>query len=361
MRHHACARTEEFDVLIVGAGPAGCIAAADLGKKMRVLLVDSSPLPRGKPCGGALNHYSWTFLRDLGPPKRLFVDPEEVRFRWVDFDSRISRVTRLEFKNVSRDAFDEWLLSLVPDRVQVWGETRLRSYEANCARTNARLVVDGDEVIVSARHVIGADGALSQVRRQVSTADCPTYSCIQDWVERSGVMPPYFDCLRLKGVGEGHAYTYVVPKGEAVLVGSVFYPGATAQKAKHDEVLARLREGLGFGGSIKREAAAALQVRSGRDVLLGDGNVLLTGEAAGFISPTSGEGISYALSTGRMCAQAIAAEPNDALGAYRKLATPVVRNIAAKTRKLALLESRLGHAVLATMPLPLLSWLTMRL
>lgn len=337
------------------------MAAKRLGERMRVLLIDSSKLPRSKPCGGALNHYSWTFLRKFNPPKSLFLDPDEVSFRWVDFDTGISRITELEFKNVSREAFDEWLLTLLPDEVEIRAETRFLGYEANCQDVKVQLQTPDGPLQVAARYLIGADGALSQVRRALVGCDFATYSCIQDWMSRPAAMPAYFDCMRIKGVGDGHAYTYAVPKGDMALVGSVFYPGATSQKAKHDKVMRRLRERMHLGNPLKRESAAALQVRSGRDVLVGTGNVLLAGEAAGFISPTSGEGISYALSTGDMCAQAILAEPHDALAAYQKRAAPASRNIAAKTRKLMLLEYRLGHAVLAAMPLGVLSRLTKRL
>lgn len=357
LQQHATTRTGEFDAVVVGAGPAGCMAARRLGDKMRVLVVDSSKLPRSKPCGGALNHYSWSFLRGFRPPKRLFLSPEEVKFRWVDFDTHVSRVTQLEFKNVSREAFDEWLLTLLPETVSVSPQTRFVAYEPNCKDVKVSLETSDGPLLVSTRYLIGADGALSPVRRQASGRDFATYSCIQDWLERPKSMPPYFDCLRMKGIGDGHAYTYAVPKGDAALVGSVFYPGATSQKKMHDKVMER----LGLGPSMKRESAAALQVRSGRDVLLGTGNVLLTGEAAGFISPTSGEGISYALTTGDLCARAILADPGDALASYREIAKPAVRNIMAKTRKLALLEYRLGHAILAAMPLCVLSRLTKRL
>lgn len=361
MQPNSHAPTAEVDALIVGAGPAGCMAARRLGKTMRVLLVDSSALPRSKPCGGALNPYSWRFLQEFGPPRHLFLDPEDVKFRWVDFDTKLNRVTGLEFKNISREAFDGWLLSLVPDTVEVREKTRFLGYESNCRLTKVRLGTPAGELTVAARHVIGADGALSQVRRRVLGGDFATYSCIQDWVERPASMPPYFDCIRIKGIGNGHAYTYAVPKGEAALVGSVFYPEATAQKAKHGQVMEMLRDRLSLGPTTKRESAAALQVRSSRDVVFGDGGVLLAGEAAGFISPTSGEGISYALATGDLCAQAILAEPDRALEEYRELAAAPARNIARKARKLALLEYRIGHAALAAMPLGVLSWMTKRL
>ncbi|RJQ53648.1 MAG: hypothetical protein C4521_07200 [Actinobacteria bacterium] len=353
--------TEEFDAVVVGAGPAGCMAARRIASHMRVLLIDSSPLPRSKPCGGALNPYSWSFLRDFSPPSRLFLDPEEVSFRWLDFDSGVSRVTRLEFKNVSREAFDEWVLSLVPLSVSVRAETRFLGFEERGKELVVTLDSPEGPLKVGTRYLIGADGPLSPVRRSLLGSDTPTYACIQDWVERTNSVHPYFDCIRMKDVGKGHAYTYTVPKGDAVLVGSVFYPGATGQKGTHDAVLGRLSERVEFGKRLKRESAAALQVRSRKDIFLGRGNVLLAGEAAGFISPTSGEGISYALTTGDTCGRAIASNGHGGLAGYERLIEPAVKNISRKARKLALLEYRLGHAILAGMPLSVLSWMTKRL
>ena len=65
-----------------------------------------------------------------------------------------------------------------------------------------------------------------------------------------------------------------------------------------------LREACPLGESVKREAWVALsRSRTPRDVVPGAGRVLLAGEAGGFMSPTSGEGISYALNTGRLAGQ----------------------------------------------------------
>ena len=61
-----------------------------------------------------------------------------------------------------------------------------------------------------------------------------------------------------------------------------------------------LRESLPLGESVKREAWVALSVRHRATSCRGHGRVLLAGEAGGFMSPTSGEGISYALNTGRL-------------------------------------------------------------
>ncbi len=78
-----------------------------------------------------------------------------------------------------------------------------------------------------------------------------------------------------------------------------------------------------LGASEKREAWVALSVRDRSDVVTGSGRVLLAGEAGGFMSPTSGEGISYALTSGRAAGEAVAThDPDAALSAYAAAIRP---------------------------------------
>lgn len=117
----------DYDVVIVGAGPAGCMAAYHLPKNLRVLLIDRGKLPRHKACGGMLNPVSWEFVRRLGMPADLVASEDELEFRFIDIKSGMTRDTGLFFHNVSRDDFNAWLLSLLPSNVQIASQTRLAS------------------------------------------------------------------------------------------------------------------------------------------------------------------------------------------------------------------------------------------
>lgn len=110
---------------------------------------------------------------------------------------------------------------------------------------------------------------------------------------------------------------------------------------------------------MKREAAAALYVRAGNDTVPGVGRILLAGEAGGFMSPTSGEGISYALKSGAVAGRAIASSsPEGAVTAFGELSQPLQRDIARKLRWLPVMESNVGKYLGGITPTPIVSYMT---
>lgn len=350
----------DYEVVVVGAGPAGCTAASALGKRKKVLLIDAAELPRKKPCGGALNPYSWEFLRKFGVPERIMLDPRIIHFRFVDWDRGIARRTELEFKNVSREDFDEWLLSLMPEGIKVLPKTSLIGLEVDGRGVQLRVMTDGVVHVVKADYVVGADGPNSRARKFIGD-DVQRYIAIQDWVKNPADIQPYFDCIGTSSISRDFGYGYVMPKGDHTLVGSVFYPGTTGVKKKHERLVSLIREHyVPIGATIKRESALAVCLKSPKDMCLGGERVLLAGEAGGFISPTSGEGISYALASGEACARAILGGEG-ALERYTKLATPITRNIRKKLRRLPFLENRYLQRFIDITPSPVLSRITARL
>ena len=92
---------------------------------------------------------------------------------------------------------------------------------------------------------------------------------------------------------------------------------------------------------------------------LSPGRVLLAGEAGGFMSPTSGEGISYALNSGRLAGQAIADGTGaNSLARYRSAIDPIARNVARKLKWLPFMESRAGKYLAGFVPAPVVSRIT---
>ncbi len=121
---------EHYDTVVVGAGPAGVMAALHAAESGTVLLVDSSPFPRDKSCGGMLNEGSQAFLEAYGQlPDDIWLKPAWVNFRYHDWDRRILKPTQLRFANVDRRGFDHWLLTLLPPQVQICPQTTIKSFE----------------------------------------------------------------------------------------------------------------------------------------------------------------------------------------------------------------------------------------
>ncbi len=351
---------EHVRTLVVGAGPAGIMAAIAAAPAGDVLLVDSATLPRDKSCGGMLNEYAQEFLSTWAEvPEDIMLSPRYVNFRYHDWDRDIKKPTELRFLNVDRRGFDDWLLSLLPPSVTVASAMPVEGFDAAEDGVTVRLGRNGDATTVTADVLVGADGARSTVRRALGIGGAASYVTLQDFCLIEGDLQPYFDCIYIRDVGDSFGYGYLVPKGDVAIVGSVFYPKTKRPHEKHEQVLAKLRDVYPLGESVKREAAAALCVRAADDVIPGVGRVLLAGEAAGYMSPTSGEGISYAMNSGYLVGNAIAEHgPERALAAYTSTSAHIANNIRRKLRWLPFMESRAGKYLAGFVPTPLVSKVT---
>lgn len=349
----------DYDTLVVGAGPAGIMAAREAASRGSVLLIDTSPMPRDKSCGGMLNEYAQQFLSDESVPQELVLDPEYVNFRYWDWDRDIRKPTQLRFRNIDRRGFDEWMLGLLPSNVEVAQRTSLVDL-AQSEHVTSTLRNGGAPYEVTCNNVIGADGARSAVRRTLGIGSVATYVTAQDFVSLEGELEPYFDCIYMREIGDSFAYAYVVPKGDQAIVGSVFYPKTRKPHDRHRQAVDTLRGRLPqLGRSLKTEAGVALNVRSQGDVVRGRGRIMLAGEAAGFMSPTSGEGISYAMYSGQLAGKAIAeSDPESALERYRVTTDHIAGNIKRKLKWLPFMESAAGKYVAGFMPTALVSSVT---
>ncbi|MDO8848658.1 MAG: FAD-dependent monooxygenase [Coriobacteriia bacterium] len=351
---------DHYATIIAGAGPAGVLAALHAAERGPVLLVESGALPRNKSCGGMLHELSIETLRPYGEvPESIVSTPRTINFRYHDWDRGIRKVTALEFLNVSRAGFDEWLLGLLPDNVEVAPKTTLAGFQQSAERVSVTLADGEERTTATADLLIGADGARSQVRRILGIRESASYVTLQDFITISAPIEPYFDCIYMRDIGDEFAYAYVVPKGDVALIGSVFYPKTKRPWEKQDRVVSLLRERIPqLGEKVHRESAAALFLRSPDDILPGHGRVLLAGEAGGFMSPSSGEGISYALRTGRDAGRAAAGDPAAALDRYLELTAPIRSDIRRRFRWLPFMESRAGKYLAGFVPAPIVSRVT---
>jgi flavin-dependent dehydrogenase len=156
------------------------------------------------------------------------------------------------------------------------------------------------------------------------------YLAIQDWYATNAV-PPYFSAIFDRAVTDFYAWT--IPKGDLLVVGAALAPRMdTAGK------MSRLRHvleerGIRLGKPVKREGALLVRPQHAGQLCTGTDRVALLGEAAGWISPSSAEGISYAFRSAMAMADALRDGPEDALTRYAANTAALRRNISLKLAK----------------------------
>jgi len=321
-------KTEQniYDIIIVGAGPAGCAAGLYASKSgLKTLLVDKESFPRDKICGDALSGKSVTILRDLDLLEKtqdlpgahiqsiVFSSPNHASFR-ID-------LTKTSLKNIPkgfvirRKNFDNFMFNetkeAVTDYLENFTVTDLIVEDGYVRGIKGTKKGNDEEVSYNAKIVLGADGYKSIVARKLGLYEHDPkhwvvalrcyYKNVADLTDQielhyvDEVIPGYFWIFPLENgyanIGIGMLHEYIKRQN------------VDLKKSLDDTINSDyFKDRFKNAEPLEKPVGWNLPVGSKRRKSYANG-VMILGDAAGLIDPFTGEGIGNAMYSAKFAIQ----------------------------------------------------------
>ena len=316
-----------FDVIIVGAGPAGCACAHQLaGKGLKVAVLDKAVFPRDKICGDALSRDVVNQLHWLDPAmgEQFLEHPQKftingVRFYGSDYQSLDLRKEQGDHHIsvgyvIKRMEFDAFLIDQIrglPD-IQLIEDCRVKAITT----TDEEVRVTTNGKTFRAQMIVGADGANSVVNRQLS-ANKPDkahlFGSVRQYFEGITMEPPgdLFEFHFYQEIQPGYFWIFPLPNNQFNVGLGMLSNAISKKKVNLKEMLTSIIQEHPQLKDRFKEATPLDDIRGfgipvgSRKVACSGNRFLLLGDAASLVDPFTGEGIANAIRSGRVAAQHI--------------------------------------------------------
>ena len=294
----------QFDVIVVGTGPAGATAAYDLAKAgASTLLLDKQKLPRHKTCGGGVTHKVATILPfDLSPMIERTINT-------VVFSYKMAQPVELHSEQplvymVRRNQFDNFLTEhAVRAGATLMDETKVESLDVSEVGATVRT----NNGTFTSSWLIGADGATGTVARALGLMqDRILMPAVEEEVEVNDEVSDYWrDKMGLDLGSLAASYGWVFPKGDHlnVGVGGIAHDANYGARLKQYD-LAHLAKRVPQKNRVRKNFGYMLPLRKTGSPI-SKGRAMLIGDAAGLVEAFTGEGIYWAVRSGQLAARAI--------------------------------------------------------
>ncbi len=319
---------KQVDLVILGAGPAGSAAAVTARRAgLSVALIDKARFPRDKLCGGLVTgrcagHLARVFGQEITTD--LFDTRHHFEFYMQGQDlGRLEDVPPLHL--TMRHAFDARLLGHALEAgAEDYTGQRVARFEF---AQNQVILANGDPLAFKV--LIGADGVQSPVAKALfGRAFDPARVGFALEVEAPAQAPREDTPIRVDFAAACWGYGWSFPKRGSTTVG---LGGLHHENPDMNARLVAYLDLLGAGHDAKVKGHflpfGEAKPQPGR------ANILLAGDAAGFVDPITGEGIGHAIHSGELAALSAAhaienGTPEKALGYYRRASRPIRRAVA---------------------------------
>jgi geranylgeranyl reductase family protein len=316
--------TNQYDVIVCGAGPAGACAAYETASRgLRTLILEKRSLPRYKTCGGGVPLTIGEELPKLVPEAFVEATVTNIRHTWNFADAHMAALNPdpneppMSLWMVQRSIFDNALTERAAQAdADVHDGVSVRLVETD-GETRVRVTTAQGETY-SAAHVIGADGAngivarMAGLRKNRLLAIALEAEIPHTWGEGHETLRPEIAHLEY-AVRQG--YGWVFPKAGHLSVGAGTFGRRSAEgkgEASKDELARWIIGYLDALGVSKRPEEIEfhghpLPIWGGKEpVEAWNGRIVLAGDAAGLVNPLFGDGISYACRSGALAGATLA-------------------------------------------------------
>jgi geranylgeranyl reductase family protein len=291
-----------YDVVIVGSGPAGSAAALKLAKQgAHVAVLEKEELPRYKVCGGGVTRRARK-LMGVDIREAIEYESKEVVLSFLNSDLRFTASSKEPvISMVMRARLDALLMQYAVDEgAELHASTVFKSVESK----SEHLEIRTDKSVFYTRFLIGADGAKSPVAKSMGWKETRhLIPAIESEVFlEPDVLQQFSSATRFDFDVIPDGYSWVFPKGSHLSIGlCTVKRGSSNLKQAYADYKRRLK----IDTLIREDRHGYVIPFTPRTDGFTRDRVLLVGDSAGFADPVTAEGISYAVYSGQLAAQAL--------------------------------------------------------